>query len=375
MSSSLFGMSASYVPNFPTVPFSGMRTWDLHASWSDIETASGVFNWTKIDQLLAMAATSGKTVLYTFGGIPAWAADATGLPKDLNTGNTLFKEFVIQLVRRSLAAKVKISAYEVWNEPNLPKYWPGTPQQLAIMTTDVYNIVKDLDNSAMVIGPGGSGGTSVSSWIQDYYTLKVPQDAFNYHAYMTDGSRNPYAGMMSLLNHIHGFMKSIGLQNMPMWFCEGSWGNPVAYGTPLTDDEQIVYMSMQYIVMFLYSVQSYYWYAYDNYYGWGLMLGKISGALPVANSYALLQAWLIGSTLPVPPTSDPASNLIINSNGTNTLNITLASGGKAQIVWHPTATHSLSTAAKGWQTLLSPVVNPVKNGSVTASPKPILLTF
>lgn len=362
-----FGMLVNTLANYPLAPvFSSIRFWDVEATWKDLNTANGVYNWTKLDQLLKAAA--GKEVLYTFGKVPTWAGGGSAFanpPTDLDAGNRAFKAFVAALVKHSLASPTKISIYELWNEPNLPMYWTGTVQQLLQMTRDAETIIRALDPEAVIVAPADSGGNAVGQWLLDYYAAAgeyIPHDVFNYHAYLTDTKRDPM-GMLLLLQNIQYKMQHGSLPNQPIWFTEGSWGQASAYKPPLTNDEQITYLALQYILMWLYGVQRYYWYAFDSN-GWGELWDKATGMHPVGNAYALLQAWLTGSKL--------VGALTQNTSGTYIINLTLANGNLAQIVWNAQI-HSLSTPAKSFLTLDNAVPGRIPNGSVTVHPKPILL--
>lgn len=384
MTNALFGMVVNNLQNaanFPAVPFNGLRLWDTGVTWPLIETAPGVFNWKNLDAQLAVAAAKGKDVLYTFGEVPIWAngsANFAAPPKDIDAGNLQWKIFVANLVIHSLCSTTaKIGAYEIWNEPNLPKYWGGTPAQLLKMARDAYTIIKALDPSAVVVGPAGSGGTSVDSFINEYYAAAVatpvppfsaspaiPQDVFSYHAYLDDGLHAP-TSLFALLLSIANTKKKFGIAYQPTWITEGSWGLASSYTEPLTADEQAAYLPQMFIEMWAAGIARFYWYAWDNTSGWG-QLWSAAGMNAAGIAYGVLSGWLAGALNTAPVTA--------NANNTLMVALAMANGAPAQIVWHPTAVHSLSTKAISYSTLDGKTY-PVKNGTVTVSPKPILLTF
>lgn len=383
MTDTLFGMVVNDLQNmahFPAVPFSGLRLWDTGVTWQDLETAPGVFNWSNLDAQLAVAAMKGKDVLLTFGKVPGFANAGAGYavpPKDLAAGNLQWKIFVANVVIHSRQSPhVRISAYEVWNEPNLPQYWTGTPAQLLQMATDAYAIIKALDPGAIVVGPAGSGGLAVSDFIKQYYGLlrsaatrgPIPQDVCNYHAYLGDGLRVP-TNLPVILKSIAGVTASAGL-SQPLWITEGSWGQASKYVPPLTADEQAAYLPQMYLELWAAGVARFYWYGWDNAAPdgpWGELWTAAGGPTPAGVAYGVLCGWLTGALLTAP-------GYTTNSNGTATLPLALQSGVPAQIVWNPTAVHSLSTTAITYSTLDGKTY-PVKNGTVTVGPKPILLTL
>lgn len=376
MTASLFGMVVNQPAapgHFPSVPFSWLRLWDTVATWADIHTFPQVFNWKALDAQLAAAAAAGKDVLYTIGNIPPWNKNsvADNVPLDLATGNLAFKTFVANLVLHSLNSSKKIAAYEIWNEPDLRQYWTGLPQGLMTLARDAYAIIKALDPDAIVVGPAGSGGYGVKDFITQYYGCAqpgaAPQDVFAYHAYLGDGLRIP-SHLPVLLNSIANTKATFGLSKQPTWFTEGGWGVAGSYSPPLTSDEQVAYLAQMYLQMWLAGVECFNWYAWDNAApagAWGT-LWTASGINPAGVAYGVLSAWLTGSAVTSPATQ--------NANGTWTAPLALVSGASAQIVWNPTAMHSLSTKALTYSTLDGKDY-PVKNGSVTVSAKPILLLF
>src|SRR5581483_6043357 len=88
--------------DYPTVPFGGLRLWDTGTTWLDLETSSNHFNWAPLDTWLGQA--TNHDVLYTFGKVPLWLSTNGGfnsVPRDFNTGNNAWKQFVTNLVQHS----------------------------------------------------------------------------------------------------------------------------------------------------------------------------------------------------------------------------------------------------------------------------------
>ena len=71
-----FGQTISEVQasHFPTVPFGGLRLWDTHTTWSEIETSRGTYTWNELDTWLLSMSSHGKDSMYTFGRVPHWAS-------------------------------------------------------------------------------------------------------------------------------------------------------------------------------------------------------------------------------------------------------------------------------------------------------------
>ena len=52
-----------------------LRLWDDGVKWGQINTASGVYNWSKLDNWIAKAQAQHIDVLYTFGDTPKFAGE------------------------------------------------------------------------------------------------------------------------------------------------------------------------------------------------------------------------------------------------------------------------------------------------------------
>lgn len=96
-------------------------------NWLDVETSKGVYDWSRMDAVVAAATARGLSVLAVIGYTPKWAStgDARG---DGSTNDVpspgLYEAFVTAAVQRY---KSKVTHWEIWNEPNLEQFFEGTP--------------------------------------------------------------------------------------------------------------------------------------------------------------------------------------------------------------------------------------------------------
>jgi hypothetical protein len=68
-------------PAARSLPFGIMRVWDANTgcngtAWEKVNTADGVFDYSCMDALVAIAATNQKELIYTFGRTPNWASSS-----------------------------------------------------------------------------------------------------------------------------------------------------------------------------------------------------------------------------------------------------------------------------------------------------------
>ncbi len=155
---------------WPTVSYGMQRFWDSPAmQWPDINTASGVFSFTKLDSDLALAYTKQSYIaLYTLARTPPWATskptdsscnDTTGMggglgecdpPIDLNSDgsgtNAIWKAWITAIASHVndatyLQSHAHIKYWEIWNEPDSTGFWAGSFAQLARLTEDANCII------------------------------------------------------------------------------------------------------------------------------------------------------------------------------------------------------------------------------------------
>ena len=169
---SFFGFSWNQTNSgtWPTVTYGMQRFWDSPAlQWPDINTASGVFNFAKLDSDLALAFSKGTLQgMYTLARTPSWASadptDATcnyttglggGLgechpPNDVNSDgsgtNAIWKTWITEIATHVndpvyLQTHAHIKYWEIWNEPDTKPFFAGSIAQLARLTEDANCII------------------------------------------------------------------------------------------------------------------------------------------------------------------------------------------------------------------------------------------
>jgi hypothetical protein len=386
LSPGLFGMSWNDVQasHFPTVGFEGMRLWDTKTKWADIETSSGRYDWTTLDKWLALSSSHVKDVLYTFGETPTWASlrpteachqeisvlGCAAPPSDVDSGDNIWKTFVAALVHHSLASQTgHIKYYEIWDEPNEVHgvFWSGTNAQLATMAKDAYEIIHSLDPNALVLGPSPTGGAFSSNWMKEYWAAGggTALDIIADHGWTKpiNNVQNPQ-DLLAVIDSVHAAETSYGLPDKPIWFTEGNWGKQPG----ITNDEQIAFLSTEYIFLWSKGVARLYWYAWDNNSGWGPLWDPANGAHPAGVAYGLLYNWMVGSVHAANPCTEA-------TDATWTCTLTLADGSAAEILWNPTTAESVSVGSTfhSYRTLDNSTVHAITGDTVAIGKKPILV--
>lgn len=130
------------------------RIWDNYTTWKLINTANGVYDWSRLDNVVSIAKDQhGKKLIIGIGCAPDWATGAsTGggqysphVPTDAS-----WIAWVTALVTRYAG---RIDAYELWNEPTDGLFWNGTTAQLVNLCALAYPIIKSIDPTATVLSP------------------------------------------------------------------------------------------------------------------------------------------------------------------------------------------------------------------------------
>lgn len=106
-------------------------------------------DWDKLDMIVGEVARRGMGILGVLQWSPDWATDgATGTGHPTNVQD--FADFAAAVARRY---GDKISAYEVWNEPNASFFWnPADPVEYTEMLKATYTSLKAVNRDITVVG-------------------------------------------------------------------------------------------------------------------------------------------------------------------------------------------------------------------------------
>lgn len=124
--------------------------------WSALESKPGVYDFGGLDLLLGDLQVQGVKVLFTVSGSPSWATPNGdhGAPRDPAD----FARFMSALATHFIG---RVSAYEVWNEPNLALEWGPRvdPAAYVEMLKAVTPAIRAADAHAIIVaaalGPTG----------------------------------------------------------------------------------------------------------------------------------------------------------------------------------------------------------------------------
>ncbi|HXT22090.1 MAG TPA: cellulase family glycosylhydrolase, partial [Thermoanaerobaculia bacterium] len=204
--------------------------------WAAIQPQRGVYDWAHYDALVAAAQQRGLSILAIIAYTPAWATDGdeiSGVPRDVED----WKAFCTKAATRY---RGKIAAWELWNEPNLQKFWAGSRQQywqqILIPGADVIHAA---DPQALVAGPALAHLQS-RDWhhwlLETLQTAGDRIDVVTHHLYDGDGASDvttkldgstQFGSKPGFWNvvapSVREVLKAADARDKPFWLTETGW--------------------------------------------------------------------------------------------------------------------------------------------------------
>lgn len=232
----------------------GVGTLRIPFDWSAFERSPGEWDFSTYDPIVADAARRGMRILPILFDPPSFRSSrGTSTTRGMFPPNDFdaMGEFAAQLVRRygpkgSLWAerpalrRVPIRSWQVWNEPNIPPWWPGRadPEGYTRLLEAVARAIRAADPSAEVVAaglPNSNQGPSVKTYLTRMYAAGAAQwfDTLAIHPYGAD--------FYDVMGQIHE-MRAIATQHgddAPIWISELGWPThgPRGYDV-FTEEEQ-----------------------------------------------------------------------------------------------------------------------------------------
>jgi len=211
-------------------------------------------DFTSTDQIVESAAAHGLQVLPVVLYAPDWAAEHPGQNGSPPSNDAAYANFVAALVQRygrngsfwaanPSLRKVPVTAWQIWNEPNLLGYWsdrPWVPGYVNLLRA-ANKAIKGVDRSAQVV----LAGTPNFSWeyLAGIYRIRGARKLFDVvavHPY-TKTPRH-VLGFLELVRHV---MNENGDRAKPMIATEmgfpSSVGKATTIGFETTERGQAVY--------------------------------------------------------------------------------------------------------------------------------------
>jgi GH35 family endo-1,4-beta-xylanase len=221
--------------------------------WSVIEPAPGQYAFKRYDDVVERLAQADIHVLGLIAYTPSWANGGQRgkyyPPRDPKR----FAEFAAQLAARYAARGVH--AWEIWNEPNLGKFWGQAPDPAAytVLLKLAYKAIKKADPKAFVVSGGLAQPATTATSMESLRFLAAMYrngaqgyfDALGNHPYTSpripgQWMAHNWRKMTSTTPSVLSIMKQYGDADKKIWITE--FGAPTAgkspWGTEISEARQ-----------------------------------------------------------------------------------------------------------------------------------------
>jgi hypothetical protein len=228
--------------------------------WDRIERSPGVFDWARMDELVADASARGMqilpTLLYTpafYSSKPAGSASTAQFPPSDPGSLERFAEAMVNrygtegdywcqpplfpgMPMRCPSSYTPITFWEVWNEPDHPSWWKGSPdpaEYLALLKP-VSAAIHRADAAAKVVlgSQTNVGGGTRGAFLDRLYALGGRE-------HFDVLSINPYArdvgGLIAYLRGLRDIAASHGDAAKPVYVTEYGWATGGRSAVIVTD--------------------------------------------------------------------------------------------------------------------------------------------
>ncbi len=231
--------------DFGTMQAAGVKIDRFLLFWQSVQPNPGSFDWGPTDQLVGGFASHGIRPFPTLSGNPDWVPGGPARPPlDTPQAESAWRAFLKAAVARygpggtywrtgyrkrfgPQATPMPITAWQVWNEPNLSKYFapkPSAPEYARLVQISS-NAIRSEAPHAQIVLAGMPGNGDVAAWrfLDDLY--RVPGFASDFDV----AALHPYApnvgGVASQVQQMRAVMDRNGGRRTPLWLTEIGWGS------------------------------------------------------------------------------------------------------------------------------------------------------
>ena len=234
----------------------GFRFVRMDLFWHTIEREiPGRYDFSEYDRLVeVMTARNIRIVFILDYGNDLYGG---GNAHHFDAGRAAFARFAAAAVRRYRGKGI---IWEIWNEPNLEKYWHGPPDPVSYnrVASEVISAIRRVDPTALIIGPATAGFPWEYLQTLADVGLFNKLDAVSVHPYRfnePESAWEDYARLRGILDRASPDRK------IPI--IAGEWGYSTVAGGP-TEQAQAQYVARQALAHLAYDVDLSIWYDWRN---------------------------------------------------------------------------------------------------------------
>ncbi|MCL2832374.1 MAG: hypothetical protein FWD78_04315 [Treponema sp.] len=197
--------------------------------WSGIEKEQGKFDYSWYDTYVDNAVSRGKKVIACLGYENHWIFKDGKTKRVITKENILyFLNFVEKTVKRYSG---KVSAWEIWNEPNWWVFWKGSDNEFFELLKQTAQRIRKTDPGAYIIG--GAFWRVPDNFIRGMYKYGAMEnlDGLAFHPYAV----NPQ-GALRLHDTFNKILSEINYKG-DVWITEVGYPTSGWYPTAVSQDE------------------------------------------------------------------------------------------------------------------------------------------
>lgn len=237
-SSILWESANDRAQSFAFIAAVGATSIRIDIPWRWIEPQQGTLNWAIIDPVIAAAEAYGMSILGVLHTTPSWAAVGRSQNQQTRPANmNQWATFVDRVARRYAG---RISAYEIWNEPNgLEFFAPApNPEAYAELVRAAVPKIRTADPSAKILagalGPAPLNDPAFVPAVEFFERMLAAGigevDAYSFHPYdneqlMADATYWDNTALRQMMR-MHEILRERGEGHKKIWATE--------YGAPST---------------------------------------------------------------------------------------------------------------------------------------------
>ena len=212
---------------------SGVGSTRVAFYWRQMQReADGPVDFSETDRIVGAAAQAGLRVFPTIVRAPVWATGGDEHEGAVPIDPSTYAAFVAEVARRygrggtfwslGLVPVRPIVSYQVWNEPDIGRYWQGDPWPATYvkLLRAAHPAIKAVDPRAQVV----AAGLTNESWndLRKLYAAGARRwmDAAAIHPF----SRRP-SNVMKIIRLARGVMRSARDGSKPLVLSEVSWSS------------------------------------------------------------------------------------------------------------------------------------------------------
>jgi hypothetical protein len=217
--------------------------------WESVQPKNGTsFRWSPQDNFIGRLASRGIRVVPTVWGNPKWVTGYTAhAPIDRPKDRLAWQAFLKAVAKRygpggtywsgryhddfgQNAVPLPIQSWQIWNEPNLKKYWTPypDPKKYGLLLQLSHSAISSVNSKAQIVigGLPGYPSSGIRAWdfLRQLYN-KVPSAKRNLDA----TALHPYGGTIDRVRQqivqMRTTMKNADDKGTPLWISEIAWGS------------------------------------------------------------------------------------------------------------------------------------------------------